>query len=205
MARAVEVIDEWIALSNMSKRRCLIKKSTPVTPQLFVGNRDAAKDCELLKRDSVTHIVNVGGGANHFESEFCYCKFPRIEDTDTAKLLPLLVPACVFIDNALGREPSKGAQQLLLASEATTAPRHATKKMKKKTKKNVEANKVLIHCRGGRSRSCSVAVAWLMWAGIDPTVDAALKRIQQYRPQACPNPNFLKQLQHFQRLLNEIN
>lgn len=55
---------------------------------------------------------------------------------------------------------------------------------------------ILIHCAAGRSRSVAVCVAFLIHTyHISPTM--ALDMVQQRRPHAQPNANFMKQLQVF--------
>ena len=52
---------------------------------------------------------------------------------------------------------------------------------------------VLVHCHAGRSRSCSLVLAWLMtrrkW-----TLKQALEFLHSRRPQAAPNAGYLQQL-----------
>ena len=52
---------------------------------------------------------------------------------------------------------------------------------------------VLVHCHAGRSRSCSLVLAWLMmrqhWS-----LKEALNFLLEKRPQASPNPGYLEQL-----------
>jgi atypical dual specificity phosphatase len=52
---------------------------------------------------------------------------------------------------------------------------------------------VLVHCHAGRSRSCSLVLAWLMtrrnW-----TLKQALEFLHDHRPQAAPNAGYLQQL-----------
>lgn len=58
---------------------------------------------------------------------------------------------------------------------------------------------VLVHCAAGVSRSTAVVVAHLMRTE-DLSLDAALTRIRQVRPQACPNDGFMRQLELFRRM-----
>jgi len=52
---------------------------------------------------------------------------------------------------------------------------------------------VLVHCQEGRSRSCSIVLAWLMsrrkW-----TLHQALRYVQERHPKAAPNAGYLAQL-----------
>jgi hypothetical protein len=58
---------------------------------------------------------------------------------------------------------------------------------------------VLVHCREGKSRSASVAVALL--CALDPslTVAAAIERLQAARPICCPNDGFVAALVAWRR------
>lgn len=57
--------------------------------------------------------------------------------------------------------------------------------------------RVLVHCNAGRSRSVSLVIAWLLRHQRYADVDAALAMIRSNRPQANPNPDFLRQLRAF--------
>ena len=64
----------------------------------------------------------------------------------------------------------------------------------------VEDNKsVLVHCAQGKSRSATIAVAYLAKFGTDSTkgtltVAESLKLVQSQRRMAEPNPSFMTQL-----------
>merc|ERR1711971_165400 len=53
--------------------------------------------------------------------------------------------------------------------------------------------KVLIHCHEGRSRSVAVCLAYFITRKFMPLSDA-LNLVKSHRPQAQPNPGFMKQL-----------
>jgi len=55
--------------------------------------------------------------------------------------------------------------------------------------------RVLVHCNAGRSRSVSLVVAWMLLhvPGVT-TVEQALALIRAHRPEALPNPSFVRQL-----------
>lgn len=59
-----------------------------------------------------------------------------------------------------------------------------------------EGGRVLIHCNHGRSRSVTVAAAYLM-AYKNKTDVEALNYIRALRPVACPNPGFQVQLGYY--------
>ena len=55
---------------------------------------------------------------------------------------------------------------------------------------------VLVHCNQGKSRSATVAAAYLVkHREYDPT--QALSTLRDRRPQICPNPGFVRQLYAF--------
>jgi hypothetical protein len=52
-----------------------MKKIVEIIPGLFLGNKYAAADeTLLLKTIGITHILNIGGGKNHFEHYISYLK-----------------------------------------------------------------------------------------------------------------------------------
>ena len=63
-----------------------------------------------------------------------------------------------------------------------------------------EGGRVLVHCMEGVSRSCTIAIAYLMWKrGI--SYNEAQGEIQKVRPICQPNAGFLCQLLDFQKRL----
>eukprot|EP00746_Dinoflagellata_sp_MGD_P005688 gnl/MRDRNA2_/MRDRNA2_111019_c0_seq1.p1 gnl/MRDRNA2_/MRDRNA2_111019_c0~~gnl/MRDRNA2_/MRDRNA2_111019_c0_seq1.p1 ORF type:complete len:606 (-),score=118.99 gnl/MRDRNA2_/MRDRNA2_111019_c0_seq1:150-1967(-) len=73
-----------------------------VAPGLFLGNKDAASDFELLKRVGIKAVVNVGAGPNAFEDTLKYHKI-HVQDKAGASLHPHFGAACDFIQSALGQ------------------------------------------------------------------------------------------------------
>lgn len=61
-----------------------------------------------------------------------------------------------------------------------------------------QGGKVLIHCMEGVSRSCTIAIAYLMWKNRIPYSEAH-ERVQRTRPICQPNAGFLCQLLAFQK------
>eukprot|EP00750_Incisomonas_marina_P019476 INCI3432.1.p1 GENE.INCI3432.1~~INCI3432.1.p1 ORF type:complete len:285 (+),score=32.15 INCI3432.1:335-1189(+) len=215
------------------KKLSQVKKLALVQPGLFVGNKDAARDGDLLRRVGITHIVNVGGGSNHFPSEFEYLKFGRIKDASESNILQLMVPSCIFIDVALGRagqpshsrgeagpvQPGSAGEPIQdheVGSQPTTAAhgqpqrapsrRHAPQDSVAlsaiaSTRGGVRAGAVLVHCKGGISRSVTIVCAYLLWSGAAATVEEALSIVRAARPPANPKSGFLLQLHEFSRKL----
>ena len=66
-----------------------------------------------------------------------------------------------------------------------------------------EEGRVLVHCRAGRSRSVSIVVAYMMNRDKSLSVEKALEVIRETRPNADPNPGFLKQLKALETEIQE--
>ena len=62
----------------------------------------------------------------------------------------------------------------------------------------LQGGKVLIHCMEGVSRSCTIAIAYLMWKS-RISYSEAHERVQKTRPICQPNAGFLCQLLAFQK------
>jgi len=133
-----------------------------VAPGLFVGNKMAAADGDLLHRKGVVAVCAVGarqvfGGAGHHIS---------IEDDGSESMLPHFEPACRFIHEYRQR----GA--------------------------------VLVHCKGGISRSPAMIIAYLMRHEHLSLVDA-MAVCSCARPAARPREIFLQDLATWQEKLCE--
>jgi len=63
--------------------------------------------------------------------------------------------------------------------------------------------KVLIHCRAGISRSATICIAYLIYAG-QMTLDDAHDYLKRCRPLISPNLNFMRQLAEFETCLAAI-
>ena len=64
--------------------------------------------------------------------------------------------------------------------------------------------KILVHCRGGSSRSATIVIAYLMWTKKMPFKDA-LNFVHEKRYIIYPKPGFQDQLQLFETVLKENN
>jgi len=143
-----------------------------IIPNLFLGDRNAAKNKPELQAKGITHIVNVtlaradGGVHNFFENcpPFEYLRVP-VQDTDNENLSPWFESTFHFIESA--RSAHTG---------------------------------VLVHCQMGVSRSPTIILAYLMRKERMSLMDAyALVRTR--RAEAKPKANFLLQLKALERRL----
>ena len=62
---------------------------------------------------------------------------------------------------------------------------------------------VLVNCAQGKSRSGTMAVAYLV-AALKLPVDEALRRVQEHRPLVQPNPAFMRALKKFEGALLQL-
>ncbi|CAD8072244.1 unnamed protein product [Paramecium sonneborni] len=65
---------------------------------------------------------------------------------------------------------------------------------------NIKNAAILIHCLGGKSRSVSITIAYLMFL-LHVTYDQAFQHVKQRHFEAQPNAGFIKQLKTFQKVL----
>ncbi|KAI6648806.1 Dual specificity protein phosphatase [Oopsacas minuta] len=66
-----------------------------ITPGIYLGNKAASSDLDLLKRLSIVAIINIGGGKCYFPIEFEYFRI-AIKDSDEVPYLPYFEEACNF-------------------------------------------------------------------------------------------------------------
>ena len=66
------------------------------------------------------------------------------------------------------------------------------------------SDKILVHCMAGVSRSATIVIAYLMWKTHSSFNDTYLF-IKKRRPEIDPNNGFRKQLNIFQKLLEDNN
>lgn len=67
--------------------------------------------------------------------------------------------------------------------------------------KGAQNGRILIHCRAGISRSATFVLAYLMYAGICPSLKSALELVVPQRPYVLPNPSFRAQLMDYEETL----
>lgn len=106
-----------------------------VYPNLFVGNKSAAKNMEYLKLVGITHVINMAEGEvytypNFYQKENIKYMGVSIADCPTTKIQTHFDVVTKFIENGIR-----------------------------------EGGKVLVHCFMGYSRSATCAIAYLMIYG----------------------------------------
>ena len=132
-----------------------------ITPQLYLGNNESAKNKEMLLQMEITHILVVGFYLHEYYPDTFTYKTIEIEDNDKEQLIPLLIPAFEFIERA---------------------------------------EKCLVHCRAGISRSSSIVIAYIMFVG-KLSYEEARKYVSSKRSEIEPNENFEAQLKNFEDIL----
>lgn len=133
-----------------------------VAPGLFLGNKQAAADRELLRGNGVVAVCAVGA-RQIFNDDLVYFHV-SIEDDGSQSMLPHFHSATDFIHSHRAR----GA--------------------------------VLVHCKGGISRSPTMVIAYLMKYE-HLSLLTAMEVCQKARPAARPRSTFLQDLEHFSEYL----
>ncbi len=138
-----------------------------VFPRVFVGSAMAASDLTALKRRGIDAVLSVG------------TKFDERMYVDAAHIVKAhrVVRAKDL--------PEQNLIQFMNASNAWLREQLARPEAR-----------VLVHCQQGKSRSASIAVAYLV-AQHGFSVDAALATLKARRPLVSPNRGFLEQLHLF--------
>ncbi|KAL3311247.1 Dual specificity protein phosphatase 16 [Cichlidogyrus casuarinus] len=72
-------------------------------------------------------------------------------------------------------------------------------------KAKANGGRVLVHCQAGVSRSVTIVIAYLLRCDREITLMDALDKVQEVRPIAGPNLNFMGQLQAYHRELKGRN
>lgn len=152
---------------KQSKENCIKE----VLPNLWLGNVDGAHNKDLLLRHRIGAIINVGAGVCPFQDTFKYLKI-QVQDNDQGDLSPFFQLCCEFTQQHLRRQDEgwHGANG---------------------------GGGVLIHCRGGISRSPAVMAAVLIRLS-NLTLAQALEVIALARPAVRPRGVFLEQLAAFE-------
>jgi len=106
-----------------------------VTPGLYIGDKYACRDLDLLKSLQIRTIINctvkpkAGGLRNYYSSDFLYKRVP-VKDSDLEDLTPWFSEVCELVDQSLQQKFN-----------------------------------VLIHCQQGVSRSATIVLAYLLYKG----------------------------------------
>ena len=150
-----------------------------VTDSLFVSNIVAATNAELLRKHGITHIVNCCPGAFRGNGGALVCRILGAEDGFERLDLD-------GFEDSSGQDIAQfGQQATQFISDALAAN---------------AANKVLVHCAQGVSRSSSMCILFLMEAN-QLAYDDALALVKQARPLCQPNTSFEEQLKEIDRAM----
>jgi len=142
---------------------------TLIVPGLYVGGYKAAMTLATLQKARITHVVNTAKDIRGFFPTFR--EFP-----DTFTYLHLELEDSV--------EEDLGGR----LEEAVTFISTAVK----------GGGRVFLHCMQGKSRSGSVAIAYLM-VSLGLRYDEALEKARTQRPLIEPNLSFERQLREFEK------
>ena len=134
---------------------------------LYVGSMGGASNLDELKRNNITHVLNVTSEVpNYFENsteiKIKYAHENLIDTCDSDILQNGLLEKCInFITNAIDLGGS-----------------------------------VLVHCQAGMSRSGAMVIAYLMKSQ-KLTYDDAIAKVRSIRPCVCPNIGFERQIKKY--------
>lgn len=166
--------------------------------------RDTAKDKYTLKKLGITHILNAAEGTwNNVDTGAGYYSDMDIvyygvvaEDVATFDLSQYFFSAAQFIEKTLSNPQSKTAAQEKTNILAENCLKHAVNLFS-----DSSADKLLVHCVMGRSRSATLFLAYLMICENMTVVDA-IEHVKKRR-RIIPNWGFLKQLRELDQHLLE--
>jgi rhodanese-related sulfurtransferase len=149
----------------------------PVSPGLFLGNASAARDPDLLAREGITQCLNLAVNLDMAPvglADGTAIRHAKIGLIDGAGNHPLHLVAAALTIGAMREQSAPGKP-----SYPDHRPGH-----------------LLVHCRGGRSRSVAALALNLAWS--DPvrfeSPDAALHDLRKRRglPETQPNAAMCK-------------
>jgi hypothetical protein len=145
--------------------------------KLYVGDQIAASDDEMLRRLGITFVLNtaVNLDINYVDQTLDIEKDGRLRSFGFA---PIRSAKVGLIDGE-GNHPTL----LLAACQVLDGMLHQYVPDKPKSYPMREMGNILVHCRGGRSRSVTVAALYLSktFPGRWPTFDAAVDHIRKVR------------------------
>jgi len=146
---------------------------TLVRRRLYLGNDLAARSRELLQAHGVTHVVNCGRNAEHFNGQ-----------ENAPQYLTLGLRDDVFFDSDELHEQFRRAVHFINAALAEPSA------------------VVFVHCREGISRSCGVTLAYLM-AAEHCSLTQAMEGLRSVHPRCDPNLGILTALQSWTHRLDD--
>jgi len=185
-ARLSEVVKYMKTLRAAQHLDLALPSMTEVYPRLFVGNRLAATNLELLQSQGISHLLNAAhpGPENCMtvdcsriqQSGIIYLGL-QLSDDSTEDIRAVFSQAGRWIAESLGASDNE--------EEGTGKP-----------------SKVLINCWAGISRSATLAIAFLMeHRNLD--LKQAIRQVKLARD-VSPNRGFLEQLVQFERELGRV-
>lgn len=143
--------------------------------QIFIGGTDAARDIGLLRRHNIAVVVNCA-----INLDINYVLDPAIPakgDSCACGVGPLRILKLGWVDGPGNTEDMiLGGYYLLEGAIRQTIPN-------KDTYPRQEKGNVLVHCRGGRSRSPALVALYLHLDRPEkyPTLDCALEHVRKKR------------------------
>jgi len=182
-ARLAEIVKYMKTLRAAQHLDLALPSMTEVYPGLFVGNRLAATNLDVLHSQGITHLLNAAhpGPDNsmtvdcrHIEqSDIVYLGL-QLSDDSTENIRAVFSQASRWISESL--DPSTNSEE-----------------------NSEKASKVLINCWAGISRSATLALAFLIEQR-NMDLKQAVKQVKLARDVA-PNRGFLMQLVQYEKEL----
>ncbi|GLI71159.1 hypothetical protein VaNZ11_016261 [Volvox africanus] len=171
-------------------------KIATVRPYLLLGAAQHEHDYAMLREAGVTHILQVGSELRpSFPDRFEYLR-AGVNDLEQEDIICQLRRCFKFINGARHLDGEYGGKDVQLKNPGGGG---AVSKANAIYPSAQSTGVVLVHCMAGMSRSASVVVAYLMWDGHLPYVEA-FKQVKAARPCIYPNLGFLLQLWEWESL-----
>jgi atypical dual specificity phosphatase len=146
-----------------------------IIPSLYLSGHDVACCFELLKKKSITHILNITKNVdNLYEKENIIYKRIFVDDLPTVNIAEYFNGAFEFIDNAL-----------LFSNQRSS-------------------NNVLVHCNAGVSRSASFVIGYLIKKRMFGDYKTVYDHVKSCRSKIFPNKGFVQQLKKYEKDVNGI-
>lgn len=145
--------------------------------QLWVGSRAAARDLLALGDARITHVLNCTNQLGAHDSSSGH-------SADTPRCLSL-----GLLDSTadLPRMPAVFASGLHFIHDAIQS-----------------GGCVLVHCHSGISRSCTLAIAYIMWAH-NRTAEAAFEDVHRARHVCNPNLGYMICLSEWEKQMSSCS